>query len=92
MGVFVGSRTKLDFLDLDLLLLELLLVLTLLFLILEFAVIHDPANRRLRHGGNFHQVNSGFLGKRQRLTDAHDAQCLTVDADQADFRCVDLFV
>jgi hypothetical protein len=38
-------------------------VLTLLFLVLELAVIHDPANRRLRHRSNLDQIDSGFLGQ-----------------------------
>ena len=75
-----------------LLLLELLLMLTLLFLILEFAVIHDPANWRLRHRGNFHQINACFFGQEQRLPDAHDAKRLSFYADQANLRCVDFFV
>ena len=37
-------------------------MLTLLFLIFEFAVIHDPANWRLRHRCNLDQINARFFG------------------------------
>ena len=79
--VLVGTRAKFDFLDLNLLLLQLLLVLALLFLVLKLAVIHDPANRGLRQRSNFDQINAGFVGHLERLTDVHNAERLTVGTD-----------
>ena len=90
--VFVRTRPQLDFLDLNLLLLELLLMLAFLFLVLEFAVIHDPANRRLRQRSDLDQIYPGFFCQMKRLPSAHDPECFPFDADQSDFRGVYLFV
>ncbi len=61
--VFVGAWPELDLFDLNLLLLELLLMLPLLLLVLEFAVVHDPANWRLRHRSNLNQINPCLFGQ-----------------------------
>lgn len=90
--VFVSTWPELDFLDLNLLLLEFLLMLTLLFLVLEFAVVHDSANRRLRHRSNLNQINPRLFGQLQSLTDGRDSERLTFFTYQSNFRCVDLFV
>src|SRR4030095_5450895 len=63
---FVSARPELHFLDLDLLQLELGLVLLLRLAILEFAVIHDPANRRLGHRGDIDQIALRRLSLRPR--------------------------
>jgi len=67
-------------------------VLSLLLLVLELAVIHDPANRRLRHWRDLDKINSRFFSQLQCCSDAYDSELLTFFADQANFRCVDLFV
>jgi hypothetical protein len=67
-------------------------VLPLLLLVLEFAVIHDPANRRLFLRGNLHEVQADFTGSLQSFDGFDDAQQGTVLSDDTNRRDADLLV
>jgi hypothetical protein len=61
-------------------------------LVLEFAVIHDPANRRLFLRGNLHEVQADFTGSLQSFDGFDDAQQGTVLSDDTNRRDADLLV
>ena len=65
--VIVHVDAELHFFDRDRLLVLLGLALFLLLLVQEFPIIHDAANRRLRCGGNFYQVEVTFAGQLERF-------------------------
>jgi hypothetical protein len=46
----------------------------------------------LRQRSDFDKIHAGFLGQMLGLPDADDSQRLALDADQADFGGIDLFV
>ena len=57
-----------------------------LFLLVKvLAVIHDAANRRLRRGQNFHQIQGSFAGNLKRIEGGHDTQLVAFVVDHADF-------
>ena len=79
--VLLGPRPELHFLELDHDLLLLGLVLLLLLEVLELAVVHDLADRRLRHRADLDEVDPELLRARQRLLDRKHAELLAVGPD-----------
>ena len=83
--------------ELDLLHLRGLLGLALLLgldrlLVAELAVVHDLADRRLRVGSNFNQIEPLAFSHAQRLVRRHNADHLTVCVKNAHRRHADLVV
>ena len=79
----VDLGTELHLLDLDL---DLVLASRLglaILLVLELLVVQDLAHRRLRVGGNLHEVQTLVVGDAQSVAHAEQAQLGAVDADQA---------
>lgn len=74
-----NSRT--DLYTLYVLLFFLRLPLPVLHFVLIFAVIDDPANRRLSGGRNHHQVKTFLLGDVESLTGLQDSKLLSVGID-----------
>src|SRR5256885_3528855 len=89
---FVGSGAKLYLFNVDLLLLELGFVGFFRLAVLEFAVVHQLAHGRLGKRSDFHQIDLGFLGHFQGLSNRHDADLLAGGPDQAHFGRIDLHV
>jgi len=58
-----------------------------LLLILELAVVHDAAHGRSRLRRNLHEVEAGLDGLGKRQLRRHDAQLVSVGADDPDFAC-----
>ena len=83
IGIDVGRHT--DLLDLDhmLVLAGFLLTLTLLKLVL--ALVHQLADGGICLRGDLHQIQTLLIGDLQSFVRGHDAQLLTVAADQAQF-------
>jgi hypothetical protein len=63
-----------------------------LLLVLVLPVIHDPADRRHRGGGDLHQVQPFLSGYGQCLRRGHDAQLLAGVINHANFTNTDAFV
>ena len=58
----------------------------------ELPVIHQLAHGRNGLGRDLHQVQALLVGDFQRLRGSHDAQLLTLSANQADLLVVDVLV
>ena len=89
---FIGTRSKLHFLDLDDLLLLPCLVSFLLLLVLELAIVHQATDRRLGSGGNLDQIDLGVFGHPDGIPETDDTDRFVVDADQAKLRSSDFTV
>lgn len=81
--VFRDSRT--DLYTLNFLLFALVFLLFSVLVVLEFAVIDDPADRRIGSGGDQNQVETLLLGHAERLPGTHDANLFAVGRDEANF-------
>jgi hypothetical protein len=55
------------------------------FLVLELAVIHQTADRRLGLRRDLDEIDSGFLGHRERLSRGHNAKRFVLNSYQAHF-------
>ena len=88
----VRFRTDLDFLDLHHRLVALGFLLFLLLLVLELAEVHDTADRRLRIGGDFHQIKTVFLGHGNGFITAQNTKLFPFGADYPQFTGTNLFV
>jgi hypothetical protein len=82
--VVVDSGTVLHFLELD----DVLLLLggagRLGFLELELPVVHDLDDGRARSGRHFHEIETAFLRRGERLFDREHSELLAVSGDDAD--------
>ena len=56
------------------------------------AKIHNSANRRIRHRGNFNEVQSLVFGQTNRRGDSHDPCLLTIRAYNPHFGGLDFIV
>jgi hypothetical protein len=56
------------------------------------AVIHDPAHRGFRIGGNLYQIQFLGLCNRKRLSQSHDTQLLSLFINQAHLLRNDLVI
>src|SRR6056297_2889114 len=81
----VGPGAELDLLDLDGLLLLARFGLAFLLFVLVLAEIHDLADRRIRIGRDFHEVEPHFLCHLERPRGRDEADIFAVGTDQADF-------
>ena len=88
----VGLGPDLDFLDLHHGLAFFGFRFLLLLLVLELAVIHDPADGRLRGGSHFHQIHAPFFSQGNGLVALQNSQLFTVRADNAHLARADQFV
>ncbi len=61
-------------------------------LILPLAVVHDATDRRLIHGGNFHEIQSRFPREAQSLKQRNNSHLIVVFANQANRRDANLLV
>src|SRR4051794_11513774 len=61
-------------------------------LVLELPVVHELADRRPGHGSDLDEVELRVLGQSQCFADRHDADLLTLGADQADLGDTDAVV
>jgi len=82
----VGLGAQADFLDFDLGLLLASLAFLLRSLVEELPKVHRTADGRGGVGGNLHQVEFRLAGDLQGLLDWHDANVLSIGADQANLR------
>lgn len=64
----------------------------LFLVVLVFAVVHDPANRRLFIGSHFNQIEIIFFRFGQRFLCRNDSQLRTVRSDDTDRSYSDLFI
>jgi hypothetical protein len=83
----VGHGPKFDLLDLDHFLMLLSLVSLLVQLVKVFAVIHDPANRRLGSGRDLYEIHVFFLGQLDRIEGSQYANLIAVIVDHSYFFC-----
>ena len=90
--VIVHVDTELHFLDRDLVLMLLGFALTLFRLVQVLPVIHDAANRRLRGGRNFYQIEVLFAGHLERFEWRQDPNLIALVIDHANFACADALV
>ena len=67
-------------------------VFFLAFLVLELTVVHQPAHRRLRGGGDFDQIQFSLFGAFQRIAQTDNTELLAFTAYQADLACGDFTV
>ena len=90
VGVYTGRHT--NFLDFD----DTLIFLGFLFLLglleAELAVVHYLTDGRSRVGGNFDEVELLFIGYLESCLRGHNAELLTLAADQANFFIKDIVV
>ena len=84
--VLVCARTKLNFLNDNYGLLLFRLVRFLLGLILELAEIDDPANRRIRAGRDFDEIQALLTGCANRVACIHDTKLFAFIANNAHLR------
>jgi hypothetical protein len=77
----IRARTELDLLDLYLLLFLLGLLKFFAFLKPKFAVVHDPANGRLRIGRDLNEIKFGLFGQPVRLFNGNYTKLFTVIID-----------
>jgi len=87
-----GGGTKFNFFQLRATAALPLLVSFLILLILKFAVIRDLANRRIRCGRDFHQIQATFPRQAHSLERLHDAQLPTFFVNHPDFPSANTFV
>jgi hypothetical protein len=87
-----GGWAKLNFLQLRATAALALFVSFLILLILKFAVIGDLANRGVRRGRDFHQVQATFPSQAHGLERLHDAQLPTFFVNHPDFPSANTFV
>src|SRR5208337_466841 len=90
--VIVHVDAELHFLDRDLVLVLLGLALALFLLVQVFPVIHDPANRRLSSGRDFHQVEGFLAGDLERVVRRHDTKLVAFIVDHANFACTNALI
>src|SRR5579885_1225686 len=83
--VLIDVDAELYFLNSDDLLVLLRRALLLLFFVEKLAVVLNAADRRVRGGRNFHQVQSSFTGNFERLKRLHDAELSSGFVDYTDF-------
>src|SRR6266498_1201779 len=83
--VIVHIDAELHFFDRDGLLVLLGFAFLFFLLIKKLPIIHDAANRRLRGGGNFYQIQVLFASHLERFKGWHDADLLAFVANHADF-------
>src|SRR6185312_3719807 len=83
--VIVHVNAELHFLDRDRLLVLLGFAVLLLLLIKKFPIIHDAANRRLRGGRYFYQIEVLFAGHLERFEGGHYPDLFAFIANHADF-------
>src|SRR5438105_4737188 len=87
--VLFGLRTDLHFLELHHRLLLLRLAGFLLRLVLELAVVHDLADRRLRHRRDLDQVEAVFSCFGEGCLEGQDTQLLSLWTDDSKFTGAD---
>jgi hypothetical protein len=90
--VFGGVGPELDFFQRRAAAAFALLVRFLVLLVEKLAVIGDLANRRIRRGGNLHQIQPAFPGHAKRFKRLHDAELTAVFVNHPDFASSDAFV
>ena len=83
--VLVDVDAELYFLDGDDFLVLLRRAFLLLFFVKILAVVLNAADRGIRGGRNFHQIESSFTGDFERLKRLHDAELSSGFVDYADF-------
>src|SRR5262249_36606641 len=90
--MLVRVRAKFYFLYRDVLLMLLGLMKLLIHLVKVLAVIHDPANRRVRSRRYLYQVQAPLFGNPQRLLRWHDSELLVLGANDPYFASPDSLV
>jgi hypothetical protein len=83
--VVVNVDAELDLFYGDGLLVLFRFALFFLLLVEKFPIVHDAADRRLRGGGNFDQIQILTAGQLQRFVGRQDADLSTFIVDYADF-------
>ena len=89
---FVRTRTEFDFLYVNLLLLAFRGLMFLVLFKQVLSKIHNSAHRRIRHRGNFNEVQSLVFGQTNRRGDSHDPCLLTIRAYNPHFGGLDFIV
>ena len=87
--MLIGIRSKLHFLDRDVLLMLLGFVKFLVQLVKVLAVIHDPADRRLRCRRNFYQVQTPLLRDFDRSRRSQNSELLILIVNDANLASAD---
>jgi hypothetical protein len=83
--MLIDSHGKLNFLDHDHFLLLTRSAIALVLLVEEFAVILNTADRRLRRGRDFDQIQATLAGYLQSFKGRQNAELFTVFVNDADF-------
>src|SRR5215471_39529 len=90
--MFGGVGPELDFLERGAAAAFALLMSSLVLLVQKLAVIGDLANRRIRGGRNFHQIQAAFAGHAKRFKRLHHAKLTAVFVNHPDFASTYAFV
>ena len=90
--MIVDGRPETDFLDVDDMLFLPAEFLLFTQLVLVFSEIHDPANRGIRVGSDFNQVQLLLFGERESLGDGNDSDLFAVGSDDADLTGFDFLI
>ena len=90
--VLIRVGSKLHFLYGDVLLMLFRFVKFLVQLVKVFAVVHDPANRRLCSGRYLNQVQATLLSDLYRLLWRHDSELLVLIVNDSDLSRPDALV
>ena len=61
-------------------------------LVKKLAIVHDLAHGGLGRGRDFDQIKFTFTSQAKRFLNGHDADMLTIGADQPDFADTNAFV
>jgi hypothetical protein len=89
---FLGTRSKLDFLNVHLALFLALVVQLFLLLKSVLTIIHQTTDWRFSIGDQFNQVQFGLFRELLRLFQCYDAFLLTVFGNKPDLRCRNIIV